>query len=60
MNREQFLVALADELRAMPEPERVTTLKYFAEAIGDRVDAGQTEEEAVTALGTPGEIAARL
>lgn len=60
MNKEQFLAALSDALWRMPEPERITTLKYFAEVIGDRVDAGQSEEEAVAALGTPEEIAARL
>ena len=60
MKREEFTEALKLALKDLPEQEIQSSLAYFNEMIGDRIDEGMTEEEAVADLGRVDEIAAKL
>lgn len=51
MNKEQFLAALRRLLRELLPDERERILAYYREMIEDKVESGQTEEEAVQSLG---------
>ena len=51
MNKEQFLAALRRLLRELPTDELERILEYYREMIEDKVENGQTEEEAVRGLG---------
>ena len=57
MNKNEFLAALEERLRSMPQAEREMTLSYYAEMIDDRMENGMTEQEAVAAMGDPDEVA---
>ncbi len=59
MTRLEFLSALSEKLGALDEADRLQTLSYYSEMISDRVEEGETEEEAVAALGGIEEIALR-
>jgi DUF4097 and DUF4098 domain-containing protein YvlB len=60
MNREQFLKELRRLLRALPEDELEQILTYYREMIEDKVESGQTEEEAVGDLGDLRELARKI
>lgn len=51
MNKEQFLRNLRRMLRRLPADELERILSYYREMIDDKVESGQTEEEAVGGLG---------
>lgn len=51
MNKEQFLRNLRRMLRRLPADELERILSYYREMIEDKVESGQTEEEAVRGLG---------
>lgn len=57
MNRTEFSSELEARLTGLPEEEIKRQLQYYAELIDDRMEEGMGEEEAVAALGAPGEIA---
>ena len=50
MTRDEFLGRL-------PAEQVEETKAFYAEAIADRMEDGMSEEEAVAAMGTPGEVA---
>lgn len=56
MNRDDFLNALSERLRNLPEAERERLRAYYDEMIGDRIEEGMSEEAAVAALGDIEEI----
>ena len=57
MTREEFLNRLGELLACLPAEQIEDTKAFYAEAIADRMEDGMSEEEAVAALGTPGEVA---
>ncbi|MHC1785767.1 MAG: DUF4097 family beta strand repeat-containing protein [Christensenellales bacterium] len=58
MNRSDFLEELGKALRDVPEKDRQDAILFFDELIRDKVaERGCSEEEAVTQLGSIGEIA---
>ena len=59
MKKLEFIAALSEKLGVLDEADRLQTLSYYSEMINDRVEEGETEEEAVAALGDPEEIALR-
>lgn len=60
MTRQEFLKTIRKKLKGLPAEEVKNSLAFYDEAISDRIDKGMTEEQAVAALGSPDEIAARI
>ena len=60
MTKNEFLSALRERLKGIPEEDLTNSLDYYRESIEDRMEEGITEEEAVAALGTVEEIAAAV
>lgn len=57
MTRDEFLGRLGELLACLPVEQVEETKAFYAEAIADRMEDGMSEEEAVAAMGTPGEVA---
>lgn len=57
MTRDEFLDRLGELLACLPADQVEETKAFYAEAIADRMEDGMGEEEAVAAIGTPGEVA---
>ena len=57
MTRDEFLDRLGELLACLPAEQVEETKQFYAEAIADRMEDGMSEEEAVAAMGTPGEVA---
>ena len=57
MTRDEFLDRLGELLACLPADQVEETKQFYAEAIADRMEDGMSEEEAVAAMGTPGEVA---
>ena len=53
MTKQLFLNELSAALHGLSREERYRTLSYYDELIDDRVEDGQSEEEAVESLGSP-------
>lgn len=56
MTRDEFLGRLGELLACLPADQVRETQEFYAEAIADRMEDGMGEEEAVAAMGTPGEV----
>jgi len=56
MKKVEFLAQLRTALGDLPPEDAARTLEYYGEAIDDRMDDGEPEEEAVAAVGTVEEI----
>ncbi len=52
MTRAEFLNELKDRLKVFEKPEIENWLNYYFEIIDDRMEDGQSEEEAVNSLGS--------
>ena len=50
MTKQLFLNELSAALHGLPREERYRTLSYYDELIDDRMEDGQSEEEAVESL----------
>lgn len=57
MTRDEFLGRLGELLACLPAEQVEETKAFYAEAIADRMEDGMSEEEAVAAMGAPGEVA---
>ena len=57
MTRDEFLGRLGELLACLPAEQVEETKQFYAEAIADRMEDGMSEEEAVAAMGSPGEVA---
>lgn len=57
MTKLEFIHALNERLSALPREEAQERIGFYTEAIEDRMEEGLPEEEAVAAVGAPGEIA---
>ncbi len=60
MTKADFLEALRNCLRALPDADAARSLDYYIEMIDDRMDDGMTEEEAVAAVGDPADVAREI
>lgn len=56
MKKREFLVELRRRLRGIPKNELEESIKFYEEAIDDRVEDGLSEKEAVNALGSMDDI----
>ena len=57
MTKLQFLFALRDRWKSLPQAEMEERLNFYSEMIEDRMEEGLSEEEAVAAVGTVEQIA---
>ncbi len=57
MKKHEFLKALSEELSSLPDPDREESLAFYSEMLDERMEAGEEEDAAVAALGTPKEVA---
>ena len=60
MTKQLFLNELAAALHSLPREERYRTLGYYDELIDDRMEDGQSEEDAVESLGSPEQVAREI
>lgn len=60
MNKKDFLAALDRSLTGLPTEDREKSLSFYEEMISDRMEEGETEEEAMAAIGTVEEITAQV
>lgn len=60
MTRKEYMDALQAQLSFMPEDGRQGILDYYTEILEDRMEDGQSEENAVAAMERPEDIAARV
>lgn len=60
MNKQQFLTSLRRLLRELPTEERERILAYYREMIEDKVESGQTEQDAVLGLGNVYSLAQKI
>ena len=51
MNKSEFLNLLESRLKGLPDIEINKSVTYYSEAIDDRIEDGETEDEAVASLG---------
>ncbi len=60
MKRDDFLARLRNALSDLPPKDVEEHLSFYSEMIQDRMEDGDTEEEAVAAVGSVDEIAAQI
>ena len=60
MKKEQFLKELEGRLQGLPKKDLEERISFYGEMIDDRIDEGQSEEEAVAAIGTVDEVVAQI
>lgn len=60
MNRTEFLEKLEKKLSAVPQEERKKSIDFYGEIIDERIEEGQSEEDAVASLGDISEIAGEI
>jgi len=60
MTKKEFLSQLREELSSLPRREREEQLRFYGELIDDRIEDGWSEKSAVSRLGAPDRLAARI
>ena len=60
MRKQEFIFELWKKLSDLPKGEVEERLSFYAEMIDDRMEEGLSEEEAVSEIGSPDEIAAQI
>ena len=56
MTKQEFLTALSDALRGLPQSDIDERVAFYAEMIDDRMEEGLSEQEAVAAVGAVSDI----
>lgn len=59
MNKQEFLAQLRKELAGLPKDDIEERLTFYSEMIEDRIEEGLSDEEAISEIGSVGEIAAQ-
>ena len=60
MNKTEFLESIKQKLNGLPEKDIQSAVEYYEEAIDDRMEDGLTEEQAISEIGTPDDIAEKI
>lgn len=60
MKKEEFIAALASEIRDLSKEDIARSLEYYGEMIDDRVESGMSVEEAVNDLGGVEKVAQQI
>ena len=60
MNKQEFIELLRSKLSGLPEESVEDRISFYSEMIDDRIEAGFSEEEAVSELGSVDEIVEQI
>lgn len=60
MNKNDFIAELRKELSGLPDSDIQRSIDFYTEMIEDKIEDGMTEENAVSELETPAEIAKKV
>lgn len=60
MNKEEYLAAIREKIKSLPEGDIDRTIEYYDEMIDDRMEDGLTEEEAVADMASPDEVSMQV
>ena len=60
MHKREFLDMLRAELSGLPQEDAEEHLEFYSEMIDDRIEEGNTEEDAVAAIGSVRDVAAQI
>ena len=60
MKKEEFLAALAAEIRDLSKEDIARSLEYYGEMVDERVEGGMSVEEAIADLGGPEGVARQI
>ena len=60
MNKQQFLSALCEGLRALPQEDANERVNFYSEIIDDKIEEGFCEEDAVSSVGSVSEIVSQI
>ncbi len=60
MDKLEYLSAVRERLKGLPEEDIKRSLDYYVELIEDRMEDGMSEQEAVAAMPAPDEAAAQI
>ena len=60
MLKQEFLNALKEGLKGLPEKDIEERLTFYGEMIDDRIEEGRTEEEAVNEIGSVDEVVQQI
>ena len=60
MTKQEFLCELKKTLSGLPKQDVEERLNFYSEMIDDRTEEGQTEEEAISDIGSVDEISAQI
>ena len=60
MNKEEFIRELREGLNGIPEAEREESIRFYSEMIDDMTEEGISEEEAISRIGSAGDIADQI
>ena len=60
MNKQEFLDSLRRELGGLPTEDIEERIAFYSEMIDDKIEEGLSEEEAVSTLGAPQDIAKQI
>ena len=60
MRKQEFLDALKMKLSGLPKQDVEDSLGFYSEMIDDKMEDGRTEEDAVSEIGSVGEISAQI
>jgi hypothetical protein len=60
LNKEQYLRRLRSLIRVLPNSEQITILDFYGEMIEDKIENGETEDQAVAELGNVNALAQKI
>ena len=60
MTKQEFLKKIEKGIKSLPQKEINKHLQFYSEMIDDRIEEGQTEEEAIKDIGTVEEVAKQI
>ena len=60
MNKQQFLSALCEGLRVLPQEDANERVNFYSEIIDDKIEEGFCEEDAVSSVGSVSEIVSQI
>ena len=60
MNKQEFIELLRSKLSGLPEESVEDRISFYSEMIDDRIEAGFSEKEAISALGSVDEIVEQI
>lgn len=60
MNKNTFIITLRERLKGLPSEDIDKSVDYYCELIEDRIEEGESEEEAIATLGSIDEIVQKI